>query len=165
MSSAIVMQFSAQADFGAELIEWFGHGAFSHVDSVLEDGRLLGARSDVCAGVPPGVQIRPQHYAPFSRVLRVELPAPEGVVRAYYEFVLAQVGKPYDKLGIAGFVVGRDWRDLAAWFCSELNGRGLEPDVSGYFAYRLSTPANKLTPPDLVLVCSTRVPLLLKEAA
>lgn len=152
----IVMQFSRQNDIGSDLITWFSHGAgFSHVDTVMPDGRLLGARSDVCAGVPPGVQIRPVLYAPFSRTLRVVLPADDETTCSYYAFVEAQIGKPYDMRAIEAFPLDRDWRTPNAWFCSELNAAALE--ACRWFAWPLATPADKIDPDDLVLVVSTRV--------
>lgn len=163
MTRAIVLQFIGADDLGSEAIEWFSHGSFSHVDSVLEDGRLLGARSDVVGGVPAGVQIRPPDYETFARVLRVELPAPNAVVDAYYGFLRSQIGKPYDKDGILAFVLWRDWRTPDAWFCSEIAARGLE--VSGYLAYPLASPANRVTPSELVQICSVLVPVTLGDAA
>lgn len=150
--SAIVLQFVGAADLGGSLINWFDHGPFAHVDSVLSDGTLLGARSDVWANVPAGVQLRPADYMPFKNPVRASLEAPQTVVDAYYAFLLDQVGKPYDMTGIVGFAVGRDWRNPNAWFCSELAAAGLEE--SGFLEYKLIQPASKIAPDDLALVCS-----------
>lgn len=147
----IVVQFVSTADISSELIEWYGHGLFSHVDCVLPDGSLLGARQD------EGVQIRPPDYEKFDRKLAVQLPCPMAVSDKFYEFIKAQVGKPYDMTAIAGFASGRDWRTPDSWFCSELAAAALEQ--SGYFAGKLSTPANKVTPDDLLLVLSAMVPV------
>lgn len=149
MNEAIVLQFCDTPGLSSALIEWFGHGWCSHVDSVLEDGRLLGARMD------GGVEIRDANYETFRRLLRVVLPAPAEIVRTYYDFIKAQLGKPYDQEAILGYIAGRDWRDDRKWFCSELVTAGLE--ASGYFPFPLSTPSNKMTPEDLLLACSTRV--------
>jgi len=46
----------------------------------MDDGRLLGARSD------SGVQIRPPNYEKFSRVERVVLSVPYFKERAYRGF-------------------------------------------------------------------------------
>ena len=136
------------------MIEWFAHGAdFSHVDTVLPDGRLLGARSDRVGGAPPGVQIRNPDYVGQSVVLRVDLEnANELESAAYYEFVKAQIGKPYDEEGILAFIAGRDWHDPQAWFCSELCTAALE--ACHYFPYPIATPSNKVTPPDLIALLS-----------
>jgi hypothetical protein len=148
---AIVLQFVATPGLSSRLIEWYGHGWCCHVDTVLEDGRLLGAHED------GGVQIKPPDYERFLRRVRVELPAPDDVVDRYYAFVRDQVGKPYDNSVIAGFAAGRNWRDRDHWICSELPAAGFEPGVSGYLPFPLTTASNKITPPDLLLICSTRV--------
>ena len=71
----------------------------------------LGARLD------GGVQTRPPNYEKWSRVV------PYYKERAYWDFLKAQIGKPYDKLAIFAFAVDRDWR---SWFCDELVAAGLE---------------------------------------
>jgi hypothetical protein len=154
---AIVMQFAGNGDFGSRLIEWFDHGQFSHVDSVLPvTGELLGARDDVQMGVPKGVQIRPAQYVKGDSLQRISIPCTDAQQNAYYDFLNAQLGKPYDETAIAAFVVGRDWRAPDSWFCSELAAAALE--ASGLVP-RLIAPINKIAPDDLLLVVSALVPL------
>lgn len=155
----IRLQFVGGDDAASSLIEWFTQGTVSHVDAVLADGRLLGSRSDVVGGAPAGVQIRTPDYEKFRRVVRVTLPAPPEMVQAFYDSLHSEIGKPYDSEGILAFVLGRDWRDPCAWFCSELQGDKLEK--CGYFPTPLATPSNKLTPPGLLLACSARVPVIM----
>lgn len=155
----IIFQFSGSKDLGGKIIEWFDHGRFAHVDTVMPDGSLLGARSEVVDGVPAGVQIRPASYLPAdTETFRVEIPALDVISEAYYEFVLAQVGKEYDWEAIAGFVSGRNWQDPSKWFCSELNAAGL---VECGYLNPLSAPANKVAPDDLLLVLSAFIPMQL----
>lgn len=155
---SITLQFSFQADLGADLIAYFGHGAgFSHVDVVLADGRLLGARDAVCAGVAAGVQIRPADYARFTRTLPVTLFTGAANAQGFDTFLRAQLGKPYDMRAIIGFAVGRDWRESDSWFCSELVAAALE--AATIFPYRLATPANKIDPDDLLLALSVMGPI------
>lgn len=152
---AIVIQFVGADDLASEAIEWFTQGNVSHVDIVLPGGELLGARNDHVGGKPPGVQVRPAGYARWPRVIRAELPAlNQDMVDLAHRIALSQVGKPYDKEAILGFVTGRDWRDDAAWFCSELVCWSLER--CGWFPYRLATPMNKLPPEMLLVACSAR---------
>lgn len=153
---AIVMQFAGSASLTSRLIEWFDHGEFAHVDSVLPDGTLLGARDDVMDGYPAGVQIRAADYQQGYTLLRVSVPCTDDEQKAYYDFVLAQVGKPYDEKAIAAFAVGRDWRSADSWFCSELCAAALE--ASGVVP-TLSAPCNKIAPDDLLLVLSALVPV------
>jgi hypothetical protein len=155
---AITLQFVGAGDFGSELIEWFSQGQVSHVDAVMADGSLLGARSDHVGGAPPGVQIRPANYENFERVIRVVMPCPDDMAARFYDLIRAEIGKPYDSEGLlADFVAGRNWRDPGSWWCSELQGAMLER--CGYFASPLATPSNKLTPAGLLLACSARVPV------
>lgn len=150
----IVMQFAGSSSLTSRLIEWFDHGQFAHVDTVLPDGRLLGARDDVMDGCQAGVQIRPADYQTGYTLKRVTIPTTDAIAAAYYSFVLAQVGKAYDSTAIAAFVVGRDWRTPDSWFCSELNAAGLE--ASGLVP-PLIAPCNKIAPDDLALVLSALV--------
>lgn len=155
----ITWQFCKGPDLSSEAIEWFEHGGFSHVDTVMPDGTLLGARSDVIGGMPAGVQIRPADYLGSEYVYRVTLPTTPEQDIDYYEFLKQQLGKPYDKEGIVGFIVGREWRDDSAWFCSELAMAALEQ--SAFLKWPLADHANKITPGDALLIASvfTRVDL------
>lgn len=151
---AIVMQFVGNSSWGSRLIEWFDHGKYSHVDSVLPDGTLLGARNDVIDGIPSGVQIRPASYVDGDKILRVTIPCTVNQEEAYYAFVRAQIGKPYDETAIAAFAVGRDWRAADSWFCSELCAAATE--ASGLVPAMIA-PVNKIAPDDLLLVVSALV--------
>lgn len=144
----MLLQFAQGDDAFAKAIEWYGGGPlYSHVDTVMSDGSLLGARLD------GGVLIRPANYLATEKVLRVDVPSSPSQDAAYHTFLMAQLGKPYDKEGILGFVFGRDWRDPNAWFCSEMVAAGLE--ACGFFYHPLASPSNKITPPNLILVLST----------
>lgn len=153
---AVLLQFCTQQDLGSWAIRTFERGVdgglWSHVDAVLADGRLLGARDDVCAGVARGVQIRPAAYAPFTKTKLVRIPCPQAIADAYYAFLEQQLGKPYDELAIAAFVVDRDWRQANAWFCDELQAAAGEAAM--LIAHKLAVPDNRLTPDGLYLVLS-----------
>lgn len=150
----IRLQFSFQDNLPSELITYFGHGAgFSHVDAVMDDGRLLGARLD------GGVQIRPAGYAAFTRTLPVTLGAAASQNQEFWDFLNQQIGKPYDSRAVIGFAAGRDWREATAWFCSELVAAALES--SYWFPYDLTTPVNKIDPDDLLLAISARAEISL----
>lgn len=154
----ITLQFARGQGIGGKLIEWFDHGRYAHVDIVMEDGTLLGARNDSMESlgvqIPAGVRIRPRSYLDGIEKLQVWIPAPRPVSEKFYQFALAQVGKEYDSTAIAGFVAGRDWSQADAWFCSELVAAALME--SGYI-HKLAAPANKIAPDDLLLVVSAFV--------
>jgi hypothetical protein len=151
----ITLQFASGSDFGARSIEWFSHGSsFSHVDTVVPGGRLFGARSDSVGGAPPGCQYRDPSYVGNSAVFRVGLSMTADQERAYYSFLYAQTGKPYDKKAIWGFILGRNWREDDSWICSELVAAGLEK--CGYFPWPLANAVNKIDPADLLFALSVR---------
>ena len=155
----IYLQFVAGTDIGAHLIEWFGHSVpYSHVDTVLPDGRLLGARSDEVGGAPAGVQIRDPGYVGSNLVLRIDVASSDEQAKIYYDFVRSQIGKPYDGEAILAFVAGRNWQDPEAWFCSELVAAGLEYSS---IVLPLAAPTAKITPADLILILSAIVPVSL----
>lgn len=145
------------ADAESALIRAFDHGAFSHVDAIDEASNLWGARSDVDAGIPAGVQCRPPGYAVFSVIKHVTLATTPECGAAFWAFVKSQTGKPYDASAILAFALDRDWRKADSWFCSEILAAALE--AAGYFSYTLAAPANKITPADLLLALSATAPV------
>jgi len=152
--SAIVLQFVEGTGLGSGMIRWFGHGSYSHVDAVLPDGSLLGARSDVIDGIPAGVQIRPADYVAKEKVTRISLPATHEQTREFYQFMHDEIGRPYNKIGILAFVVNANWTSIGAWFCSQLVTAKL---MSCKWLRHLSEPANKVDPDDLFLILSALV--------
>ncbi len=127
----ITVQLSTQEDASSWLIRQATWSRWSHVDLVLPDGTLLGARID------GGVKIRPNGYDHFTDILRLSVASFTPLSRALefsnptaeaalYAWAHAQVGKPYDWSAILGVGLHRDWRDEGKWFCSELVYRAFE---------------------------------------
>jgi hypothetical protein len=148
----ITIQFSATAGLAAEAIKIFSRGWASHVDVVLDDGTLLGARSETIGTIPPGVQIRPVAYEKWTRTQTVKLMGGPGLEGDFHDFLWRQIGKPYDELAIVAFVVQRDWRSEGSWICSELVAAALEH--CRWFPKRLADIASEVTPRDLLLTLS-----------
>lgn len=144
-------QFVRADDVLSDLIAVAGAGDFSHVDLLLDDDTLLGARHDAVGGKPPGVQIRTRNYASWSKQVIIAVPCTTLQKATALNFATAQIGRPYDIVAILGFVAGRNWRDPAAWFCSEL---GAATGEHGGLWPQLYSPANKIEPVPLSLVCS-----------
>ena len=147
----IVMQFAGSSSLTSRLIQWFGHGRFAHVDTVMPDGMLVGARNDVMAGFPAGVQIRSPDYQVGYNLKQVTIPCSDEQQKSYYDFVLDQVGKPYDSAAIAAFATGTDWSTPGSWFCSMLNTAALQH--CGWLK-QLSEPPTKIDPDSLLLILS-----------
>lgn len=137
----------------------------THVDCVLSDGNLLGAH------MQGGVVINQPRYdatsdGPGMRELYVDLP-PLGLTyytepspQPWEAFLRAQLGKPYDFTAIAGLALDRDWREDDSWFCSEMAAASLEK--CGWLP-RLSTIDHHVSPRDLLLVISGRIPVTLPK--
>jgi uncharacterized protein YycO len=147
----ITLQFVQGRDLSSKAISWFSAGHLSHVDAVMSNGKLLGARSDKVGGAPPGVQIRYPDYAPWNSVIRLTFSPSDTDEKIFWAFLLKQLGKPYDSTAIWGFVTGRNWREEDSWFCSELQARALE--ISG-ICPPLCTPTDKITPVALAMIAS-----------
>ena len=122
----IRLQFVLGRGICSAAIAWFSAGTFSHVDAVLPDGYLLGARSDRIGGKAPGVQIRPPGYEKWKSRVVMTLAVDRDTEAAFLRFLNAQIDKPYDSTAIWGFATGRDWRNPDEWFCSELQTAALE---------------------------------------
>ena len=134
--STITLQFSTNNSIGARLIRWFTWSEYSHVDFVLEDGRLLGAQSD-------GVFIRkPNNH--YTKVQRVSVEAPASVLK----HARSQIGKPYDYGGIFGIILRRNWHDPKRWFCSEYVAWAFKEAKAPLLR---TERANRITPRDLLL--------------
>lgn len=154
----VQIQFSRQGDPISSGIAWFGGSPFSHVDAVIPpglswapEGWLIGARSDRVGGKPAGVQVRPPDYAKFAARVRFSVPATDAQEGAFYDFLHKQVGKPYDRSAILGFVTGRNWRKDGQWICSEVISRAGEMSTLFPFLY---LAANKITPGSCALAYS-----------
>lgn len=117
---SVKLQFVLGRSLASRAIAWYGTstGGYSHVDSVLPDGSLLGARSDVVGGQPKGVRIRPPGYERWIRRTVVELDCGPRQAKAWEAWLRKQIGKPYDQGSIWGFILGRGLHQPGHWICS-----------------------------------------------
>lgn len=143
----IELQFSTENNIASKVLHWWDHTWCSHVDAVLPEGGLLGAK------LLGGVCVRPN--VGFVKTLKVELETTDEIRFKFYDFLTLQLGKPYDLNGIWSFFVERDWRDDDSWYCSELIAVALEK--SGFLPYKLYT--HQVTPENLLLICNCYTPI------
>lgn len=141
------------------------HCPFSHVDLLVKcNGRegLLGASNNpnapVLVGNPCGVAVRPVDYQRFAIRHDAVITTTPAIKAAFEGFCLAQIGKPFDQLGLISFLSSnfeRDWRSSNRWYCAEMLGRATEE--SNLMGYRY--PANKywLTSADLLLYLTPKI--------
>lgn len=152
----IALMFCAFDSFMGRLIRYGTEGEVGHVDAILPNGDLLGAQAAAgLGGKPSGVQIRPEGYQEDCggrNFVRVTIKVTPKQKDAFLTFLHSQVGKPYDVKSIIGFILGRQWRDPDAWFCSELIAAALEH--AGVFAHPLRTRNDRVTPQELLMICS-----------
>lgn len=134
----------------SRLIAWFSSAHLSHVDVVMPNGKLLGARSDNVGG-GDGVLERPNPYEEVASIVYFDVPATLQQEALFYRFLADQLGKPYDHLAIFAFFLNRNWRDEDAWICSELVAAALE--YAGIMP-TVYLPANKITPVMLAALVS-----------
>lgn len=123
----IGLQFVLGSGWSSRLISWWGsgYGGYSHVDAILADGSLLGARSDSVGGQPPGVRIRPPAYEKWVRRCVVWMPASAQQASNWEKFLREQVGMGYDKSDILGLIIGKPLMSQGHWICSALQHEAL----------------------------------------
>ena len=136
----ITLQFVSDTGLAADVIQWYTRSVWNHVDIVMPDHTLTGARAE------GGVQNRPANYRRFARVKRFQTALSVEAEKEFYLCLAEQIGKPYDWTGIINFVVDRDWRNPDHWFCSELVAWLFEK--AGRPLLRVDS-ADKVTPRDL----------------
>ncbi len=150
----ITLQLSTENGIVSEVIRTWTRAWCSHVDIIMPDGMLLGARSEAVElgegrFIPAGVQKRPVGYAPFTKTEHLVFDAGPICAKQFYAFLEAQIGKPYDKVAIAGLVLDRDWRNPDRWFCSELAMAALE---TAGLLHPISSSVNFISPRDLLIL-------------
>jgi len=99
---------------GSWLIRIFTWSRFSHVVYVEDQTHIID--STFTHG---GVQRRllADIYRDYTTIEEVNIEVPDE--KAALDFARSQLGKPYDKTAILGFIFRRNWGDDSAWFCNE----------------------------------------------
>ena len=125
----------------SKVIQSVTHGWPSHCEVWTDEG-WLGAQPD------GGVRIRPFDYLGSSivRVEHVTMALADAHEVYARNFLLAQIGKPYDLLAVSAFVFGANWRMPNHWFCSDLIDTPLE--ACRYIPAR--SPPNRVSPARLL---------------
>jgi uncharacterized protein YycO len=129
----------------------------THAEFDLGDGHYISAM------FKDGVQMRKYNYdnGVFLREEFVEIEASAEQEIKFRNFLISQIGKPYDIWAIASFVFAdwfnhcREWDFDDSWFCSEYLAAGLA--VSGILSDQLSVKATHISVRDLMILVSSRV--------
>lgn len=162
--SQIAIDFLLGPDWSSRLIAWYGqgYGGYSHVASVLKDGRYLDARSDVLYGVPAGVHIRHPDTERWIKKRRATLEVTPEEYAAWEANLRAKITDPYAKGDILDFILGRSGHTAGQWICSAtaINAvqhvsRSWHPSHPGYIPYPLPIPAHEISPNTALLIVAT----------
>ena len=106
--------FSTTSNIASKFIRLVTWGNYSHVEALDKDGFLTGAEFPK-GGVSQPYQKRFE-LATKCRLVKVDIADTE----AFYKFLYAQIGKPYDWKAIFGYLFRKNWDQDNEWFCSEL---------------------------------------------
>lgn len=133
------IRLARDASVISDIIRWYTWSAWSHVDLVTPEGRMLGAR------LRGGVQERPPDYGHFTHTLTLEAPnAPDSI----YTWAYKQIGKPYSKRTILGLALRQDFTDDGEFDCSEF---AIMASIHGGFPFLRTTHGGRITPRDLAI--------------
>jgi uncharacterized protein YycO len=122
----------------------------THVEAVTPEGTLIGAMSD-------GVKAREPFYdaGKFNQEMFLEVSATPEQEDIFYEYLLSQIGKPYDYGAVLSFFYpSRDWQESDHWDCAELIGTSLA--MGGFFPQEMAVKYSRVTVRDVLLLISTR---------
>jgi hypothetical protein len=160
--SAISVDFLEGPGWTSRLIGWFGAGSWSHVASVLSDGRYLDSRNEVIAHIPAGVHIRQPSSERWVKKCRATLQVTQQEYDSWEENLRAKIGTDYDRSAIAGFIEGKSMHTAGRWICSALAinavqhiSRAWTPDHLGYVPFPLPLQAHEISPNACLLILAT----------
>ena len=103
----------------SKLIKLTSHGKYSHTAIILPHGDIVEAWEGT-----DNVRIiknLSEGHTPGTEVDIYTIDIPSELERDFIEFVLSQVGKPYNKWGLIAFYLNRlRFNREGEWFCSQL---------------------------------------------
>jgi hypothetical protein len=152
VSTEIALDFLAGTDLSSRAIELFGFPqGYSHVASMLADGRYLDSRSGVLDGVPGGVHIRNPASEKWLRKRRATFTCTPGEYDAWEANLRAKITTGYDVRAILGFILDKNLHGSGQWICSALAINALQHIRK--IPYPLIIPAHEVSPDLLLVIC------------
>jgi hypothetical protein len=161
----IRLDFLMGPDASSKLISWFGTGpgGYSHVASVLSDGRYLDARNDVCkrldktVNVPdlvqPGVHIRDPKSEAWIRKRSATLTVTQAEYDEWEGNLRAKIGDAYGRSDIMEFLFDRGTHEPGHYICSALAINALQHIKK--VPYPLWIPAHQISPNTALSIVQT----------
>lgn len=142
----IDLRFVSGGGVDSRIIKYTTRCRWSHVE-VINSTRDLTFGAQLFGGVR-WRSINDPCYRHALAYQIVQIDVTEQQDSEFWGFMSKQNGKPYDWRAIVSFAMGeRDWRAEDAWFCSELDTRGLE--TVNIITLPSDAPANRISPRDL----------------
>jgi hypothetical protein len=125
----------------------------SHVECVTPDGKFVGQHFH------GGMQARDPGYdkSYLANELFVDLPATPEQTDAFYAFVEARIGQPYDWKSIIDYALPVNLHVFNHAICSAGMFLGLRAPGCTWFRWPVTVPAHLISPRDLLLMLSTHV--------
>jgi hypothetical protein len=125
---SIQLNFVCGTSIASAAISWFGFGpkGFSHVDAIMPDGMMLGARATRIGSVPAGVQLRKPGYLKWERQAVVTIPSTPQQEEAWQKWLMSKINSPYDEKAILGFLLDQSWSTPGDYICSALQTGALK---------------------------------------
>jgi len=142
MKNKITIQLSAKKNFVSWATNWITRGKFSHVDIILSDDPyfLYGAH------LFGGIKRIPTSKPKFLRTKRYEIEISNHSIK----WIKAQVGRKYDVMAIAGFILRIPIKENSASICSAFVFDALEK--SDCFDHEIDYRSTEISPRDLHLI-------------
>lgn len=115
----ITLLFTRTNTLGSKIVRLLTKSEWSHVDVIVDGTYAVGA-------LPNGVKLRTINSVVFDssayKIVRLD---GNGILAS--KFIMEQMNKPYDWLGLIGLEIGnRKWQEDDKWFCSELAATALD---------------------------------------
>lgn len=162
----IRLRFVTCTDTTSEVIRFQGGVSMpftpSHVEALSQDGQ-----SYIGQHIDGGMQARPLDYnaaqvmtLPDGRKadIIVELPCTPEQEAAFYAYVHDKIGMPYDWVSILGFVATEMHLHTAgSLICSAIMSAAIRTKGCELWPWPVTVPFHKISPRDLLLICSTHV--------
>ncbi len=149
MSTKIQLIFSNSKLPLSPFIRFVTWSDWSHV-GLLVDGNLVIESTISQKGVKTATvqdfKLRAKNWAIYD----LQVNHPQAVLNA----ALTQIGRPYDKTGILGVGLHRDWQEEDSWFCSELVLWALSKDYMPKYNPRF---IRRGTPQHCLMICGDLV--------
>lgn len=162
----IRLRFVTSTDLSSRLIRFQAGVSMpftpSHAEALSQDGK-----SYIGAHIDGGIMRRPVGYdADTLMVLPdgskseriISIPCTSEQEAAFYAFVEAHVGEPYDWMAILGFIATEvHLHDVGTIFCSAFMAGALRAKGCEIFRWPLTVPFHHISPRDLMLMLSSHV--------